>query len=264
MTPLSLSRSRLLLASTAIVFMAGCGTTSTNSASSQAVASTGGMNKLESTYSLDPDDAELSLQLAKSFRQEKRYDDAIAVLMRASVSHPKNGQIYSELGKVLIQRGAPAEALSFLNKAVQLEPKDWAIYSAAGVAYDQMSQHQKAQENYETALFYSPGHPTVLSNLGLSYAMVGDLDSAEATLRKASAHRNATETINLNLALVVGLQGKFDEAERISKRELPPVFAERNIAQLQEMLTQPNRWQDMQDAALTSSENSDDVKSATP
>lgn len=213
---------------------------------------------------LDASEVATALQVSKVFRQEKRYDDAIAVLMRASVSNPDDGDVYAEIGKVLVERGAPNEGLSFLNKAVQSGAEDWSIYSAAGVAYDQMSQHKKAQENYEMALLHAPNEPSVLSNLGLSYAMIGNLNEAEKSLRLASDQRGAGDVVRLNLALIVGLQGKFDEAQAIAQTELPPAFAARNIDHLRAMLTQPNRWQDMRTMQKVSSTSQNDSNGDVP
>jgi Flp pilus assembly protein TadD len=49
------------------------------------------------------------------------------------------------------------------------------------------------------------------------------------------------------LALVVGLQGRFDEAKQIASEDLPPEQVEANLAYLQQMLSQPNTWKQLQD-----------------
>ncbi|TNE36283.1 MAG: hypothetical protein EP347_11520 [Alphaproteobacteria bacterium] len=216
---------------------------------------------------LDASDPAMAVQVSKMFRKDKRFDDALAVLLRSSVINPESGEIYAEMGKVLIERGAPKEGLPFLSKAAAMGVDDWSLYSAAGVAYDELDQHGKAQENYQMALLHKPDEPSVLSNLGLSYAMTGDLDRAEAMLRKANANPSAGEVVRLNLALIVGLQGKFDEAQQIAQADLPPAFAAKNIEQLRAMLTQPDRWQDMravQKASSVTTQGAGDVPSETP
>ncbi|TNE58033.1 MAG: tetratricopeptide repeat protein [Alphaproteobacteria bacterium] len=216
---------------------------------------------------LDASDPAMAVQISKMFRKEKRFDDALAVLLRSSIMNPDSGEIYAEMGKVLIERGAPKEGLPFLSRAASMGVEDWSLFSAAGVAYDELDQHEKAQENYRMALLHKPGEPTVLSNLGISYAMTGDLDQAEVFLRQANAAPTAGEVIRLNLALIVGLQGKFDEAEQIAQTQLPPAFAARNIEQLRAMLTQPDRWRDMravQKASSVTTGEAAEVPSETP
>lgn len=243
--------------------LAGCASTDTTP---QSALTAKDLASGETT--LDASDPAMAVQISKMFRKDKRFDDALAVLLRSSVINPESGEIYAEMGKVLIERGAPKEALPFLSKAVSLGVEDWSIYSAAGVAYDELDQHDEAQKNYQLALLHKPNEPTVLSNLGISYAMTGNLEQAEAMLRQASADPNASEVIRLNLALVVGLQGKFDEAQQITQAELPPAFAARNIEQLRAMLTQPDRWQDMRAvqkaSSTTTNQGAAEVPSETP
>jgi Flp pilus assembly protein TadD len=88
----------------------------------------------------------------------------------------------------------------------------------------------------------------VQNNLGMSYALQGNLTQAEKTLRTALAQPNsATEPhVRQNLALVVGLQGRFDEAKQIASADLPPDQVETNMAYLQDMLSKPNTWAQLQ------------------
>ena len=53
--------------------------------------------------------------------------------------------------------------------------------------------------------------------------------------------------VRQNLALVVGLQGRFDEARKIASEDLPPNEVEANLAYLQQMLSQPNTWKQLQE-----------------
>jgi len=234
----------LLTLTAAIALMAGCASTS-GTPVAQSAASPINSTMLMSQYEQDPENIEVAVGLAKQFRKAKRFDDAIAILMRTSVAHPNNGALNGELGKVLIERGSYPEALIFLGKAAATRSSDWTIYSAAGVAYDQMADHASAQESYRTALQHAPREPSVLNNLGLSYAMAGNLKEAEAALRQAVATNAASQRVRLNLALTVGLQGRFDEAESLVAADLPPEAAQRNISYLRDMLHQPARWQEM-------------------
>jgi len=52
--------------------------------------------------------------------------------------------------------------------------------------------------------------------------------------------------VRQNLALVVGLQGRFDEARSIASKDLPPDEVDANLAYLQQMLSQPNTWAQLQ------------------
>ena len=101
------------------------------------------------------------------------------------------------------------------------------------------------------ALAADPQNLSVMNNLGMSYALEGNLKQAEATLRQADAlPRSKSEPrIRQNLALVVGLQGRFEEASTLAREDLPPEQVEANMAYLQKMLSQPNTWQQISEAA---------------
>ena len=74
------------------------------------------------------------------------------------------------------------------------------------------------------------------------------MPDAEKTLRLAIAGKGAEKLprIRQNLALVVGLQGRFDEARKIASQDLPPDQVDANLAYLQQMLSQPNTWAQLQ------------------
>ncbi len=240
-------RARLLTSIAVTTLIAGCASSPEPGKSQASVTEISRPNATNwaAEYQKDPANPQVAVRFAKELRAGKQYEDALGVLMHATVEHPQNGAVYGELGKILVEMGDFKEALSFLGTAAQLNEDDWTIYSAAGVAYDQIGSFKDAQRSYEQALIYSVNNPTVLSNLGLSYAMSGNLERAESALRRAMAQRNAPDKVQLNLALVVGLQGRFSEAEEIASRSLPTTVAHQNVAHLRQLLSQPSRWQDM-------------------
>ena len=78
--------------------------------------------------------------------------------------------------------------------------------------------------------------------------MTGHFPGAEKMLRELMHTPGAdAPRVRQNLALVVGLQGRFDEARKIASEDLPPDEVEANLAYLQQMLSQPNTWKQLQD-----------------
>jgi Flp pilus assembly protein TadD len=134
------------------------------------------------------------------------------------------------------------QAEDVLARAHLPERPDWRILSAQGAVADQLGDHQRAQGFYEAALRINPGEPTILSNLGLSYALSKRLPEAERALGEASRHPQADKRVRQNLVLVLGLQGRFAEAERVAATDLPPADVAKAMAQLRQMVSQPNSW----------------------
>ena len=107
---------------------------------------------------------------------------------------------------------------------------------------DQLGDHERAREYYNSALKIRPNDPIAMSNLGFSYALSRNLPTAEATLRSAADQPGADMRVRQNLALVLGLQGKFGEAEQVLRRDLSPVDAASNVAEIKRMISQSNTW----------------------
>jgi Flp pilus assembly protein TadD len=194
-------------------------------------------------YRDDPTKLDVALHYAQALRATGQSAQALAVLQRASLVNPRNKLVLGEYGRALAENGDYQQALDVLSRAHTPDQPDWHILSAQGAVLDQMGQHTEAQRYYLTALKMVPNQPTVLSNLGLSYALSHDLPNAEKVLRQAVAQHPADPRVQQNLALVVGLEGHIPEAETIASAGLPPDQAAADVANLRQMLAQPDSLQ---------------------
>jgi Flp pilus assembly protein TadD len=163
-------------------------------------------------------------------------------LQNIILRHPKDMELLGAFGRALMDAGQLKQAEEVLARAHLPERPDWRILSAQGAVADQLGDHQRAQGFYEAALRINPGEPTILSNLGLSYALSKRLPEAERALGEAARHPQADKRVRQNLVLVLGLQGRFAEAERVAATDLPPADVAKAMAQLRQMVSQPNSW----------------------
>lgn len=193
-------------------------------------------------YDRDPTDKQNGLNYASLLRTTGRDDQALAVMRKLVIHHPKDNDILSAYAKALAATGSFKEALGAIQKAQRPERPDWRLLSAQGAILDQLDRSREARLLYRKALDIEPNEPTVLSNLGMSYVLSNDLQAAETYLRKASKQPGSDSVVRQNLALVVGLQGRFEEAEQIASAELPADDARANVAYLRDMLSQQNAW----------------------
>jgi Flp pilus assembly protein TadD len=201
-------------------------------------------------YDSNPDNKIAAMNYARSLRALTQYAQAVAVLQRLAAKYPKDMEVLGAYGKALADAGNLLEAADILARAHTPEHPNWAILSAQGSVADQLGDHAKAQAYYEAALKIVPDQPQVLSNLGLSYALAKHLPQAETTLEKAAAQPKADMRVRQNLALVLALEGKFDEAQTISARDLSPIDAASNVAEIKQMISQSNTWQQIQKADI--------------
>jgi Flp pilus assembly protein TadD len=187
-------------------------------------------------YRADPNNIDVAMRYAQALRAVGMHAQAVAVLEKLSIEHPRDKEVLGAFGRALAEAGDYGQAMQVLERAHTPDQPDWHILSAQGAVLDQMGRHAEAQHYYLTALKIAPEEPSVLSNLGLSYALSKDLKDAEATLRRAAAQHPVDPRVRQNLALVVGLQGRFAEADTIARADLPPDEAAANVAYLRQML----------------------------
>lgn len=197
---------------------------------------------LGSAYASNTNDKGTALQYANVLQMDGRSDQALAVMRKLAISHPKDRDVLAAYGKALAGVGQLEPALDAVRRAQTPEYPDWKLLSAEGAILDQLGQAQEARQLYRKALDQKPNEPSILSNMGMSYLLEGDLKTAETHMRSAAQAPGADSRVRQNLALVVGLQGRFQEAEAIASRELSPEQAQANVAYLRSMLSQQNAW----------------------
>ena len=201
----------------------------------------------ERRYDRDPRDRVAALNYGAALRGLGRHQQAVAILRRAVLTHEGDRDIQAAYAKALTSAGRFDEALQVISQAHSPARPDWQLLSAQGTILDQLGRHGEARRAYAEALQVQPNEPTILSNLGMSYVLEGNLPEAERTLRQAIAINSRVDPrVRGNLALVVGLQGRFDEAMQIAQQDLPQAAAEANIAYLRSMLSEADRWGQMQ------------------
>jgi Flp pilus assembly protein TadD len=193
-------------------------------------------------YDANQGDRTAAFRYARALRALGQNTQAVAVLQNIILRHPKDMELLGAFGRALMDAGQLKQAEEVLARAHLPERPDWRILSAQGAVADQLGDHQRAQGFYEAALKINPGEPTILSNLGLSYALSKRLPEAERSLGEASRHPQADKRVRQNLVLVLGLQGRFAEAERVAATDLPPADVAKAMAQLRQMVSQPNSW----------------------
>ena len=233
--------------------LAGCKTTQPTEASLAAPAGDADRRSAPGwaeRYRADPNDAEAAVKYARRLRADGQRPQALAVLERASLQHPKHRGVLAAYGRALADAGDYERALDVLDQAQPPDAPDWRILSVQGAALDQMGRHEEAQRYYATALRIAPDEPSVLSNLGLSYALSKDLVRAEATLRRAASQSRIDPTVRQNLALVMGLQGGA------AAQGLAALPAQANVAHLRQVLAQQNGWRESADKPPVRAEGS--------
>lgn len=197
---------------------------------------------LANRYKANPRDKATMLAYADALREQGQADQAVAVLEAGTAAYPQDNEIRIGFARALTAAGRFQQALNVVNDAIIPQSPDWRALLVKGAILDQTGHNAQAREVYAQALTIAPDEAAIEGNLGLSYAMSNDLPAAEKHLRRAVTMHGVTSRIWQNLALVVGLQGRFGEARKIYAKVLPPDQVDANMAYVQAMLTQQDRW----------------------
>lgn len=170
--------------------------------------SAGDLQTLARRYDARPGEKAASLAYGTALRSRGQFQQAVAVLQRASIVNVGDREIAAAYGRALGDIGRYDEALRVLGQAHTADRPDWRVLSSQGVIADQMGQHPRAREFYAEALKIAPDHPAILTNLGLSYLLTRDLAKAEELLARASTMPNADPRVTANLAMVRSLRAQ--------------------------------------------------------
>jgi len=243
---------RLLLAGVAALSLAACASprsAGTHAPDLSALSPTdrqSTLSELAARYKSNPGDKNAAIYYAAALRSAGQAEQSVAVIETGMTANKGDLDLRIAYAKALAAAGRFGQALTVIDGAIRPDAPDWNALSVKGAILDQTGHNAEARAAYTQALTIAPTEASLMANLGLSYAMTNELDAAESHLRRAVGMRGANSQVRQNLALVVGLQGRFDDARALFAAELPPDRVEANMAYIRSMLTQQNRWKDIQ------------------
>jgi len=144
--------------------------------------------------------------------QNEKFDDAVALILRAIAVNPKNFHAYCNLGNVYLNLSQYEIAIKNYTTALSLNPLfEEALYSR-GLANQRFRKLEEAKGDYESALRINPNHVGTLTNLGNVFQLQKKYDQAiEAYGKAINLKLPFAEPFN-NRGNLYHEQRKFDEA----------------------------------------------------
>lgn len=173
-----------------------------------------------------PNSSILQGNLAKTFIEEGRIEEAVGLTRRAIASNPRNENAFNTLGAALGKLGKRKEAIEAFNKSIELDPKNAEAYRNLGYIYYEAGDRDKAELYYSKALEIHPGLVAALNGLGLVYATY-DSKKAVAYFEKARQTNPNDPYAYNNIGMLLGGEGKDRESIGYFKKalELDPSYA---------------------------------------
>ncbi len=168
------------------------------------------------------------LNLADTYAQAGRLDEAIATFHRALEIRPTDPYGWNDLGNVLTLAGRADEALSHFERALELKPDFPDALSNYGNALRRVGRSDEAILRYRRALELKPHHAGALNNLGAELAQTGRAAESLALFERALQVKPGDVATVDNLASALRELGRWDDAlaRHHEAIRLKPAFAE--------------------------------------
>lgn len=128
-----------------------------------------------------------SLNLARIYRKQKKFDDAILLLREAVKKEPNFAPIYNEIGLTYFDSGLNDFAINNFKKAIEVEEQKKYPEAATnlGIVYLKQGKLAKAITQFEEAIKMDDKFPGSHYNYGNALIINGFYEKAKAHLKKA-------------------------------------------------------------------------------
>jgi Flp pilus assembly protein TadD len=175
----------------------------------------------QKALTLDPNNRDLQMSLADSYRRSGDSDRAITLYDSLLKQDTKFLPAKEGKGLALMAKGDYQTPAALFDQVLKADRTRWKTLNALGILFSTRRLYNEAGQYFAEALKYQ-SNAGVVNNLGLTQALQRDYDTAIKNLSAAvsladngSADR---KRIELNLALVYATAGKLDEARDIVER----------------------------------------------
>ncbi|HEU0032891.1 MAG TPA: tetratricopeptide repeat protein [Kofleriaceae bacterium] len=140
---------------------------------------------LEQLHKRVADDQEIVLDLVKAYRAQRKFDEAIALLLDlAKVAPSREREVYNQIADIKIESRKDNEAIEWRNKAIAKNPSNPAGYEELAEGYVAMQRYTDAIAAYEKALQLQPRNPKAQFALAQLHVQAGNPGKAAELLRQ--------------------------------------------------------------------------------
>lgn len=170
---------------------------------------------LEPFHTQHPDVYPASLLLVQVYINQKRYDEAQAVLAAqpGEVKQKKGNDILRLQADLYRRQKKMDKALETFKSLLAKDPDNAALVMETGLTYQELGKNAEAERHYRQAIELAPDDPETYNTLGYFYAETGQkLDEALKLVQKAMAMKPDAGNIADSLGWVYYKQGNYRAA----------------------------------------------------
>jgi tetratricopeptide (TPR) repeat protein len=165
----------------------------------------------DAALGIDPHHVKSLMNLARVHIEQKRSDEAIALLTRASGIQPGTGEVHRLLGRAYHVQGKADEAVDAYRHAIDLDGQDAWSMNNLGLILLEQQQAEEALPLLVKAVALRKDTPAFHNNLGMALEHTGRFRAAAAAYQDALTADAAYDRARLNLARVEAVKGFAEE-----------------------------------------------------
>ncbi len=161
------------------------------------------------------DTERIRFQRAEVYEKQKDFDRAESVLKEILKQNPNNAVALNYIGYMLADRGVRLEeALQYVKEALAIDPRNGAYLDSIGWAFFKLNDMQNAEKYLLEADQIVKNDPTIVEHLGDLYYKTGDLEKAQSFWMKSISIGTVEEDIQKVRRKLEMLQEKLKKQKR--------------------------------------------------
>jgi molybdopterin-binding protein len=119
------------------------------------------------------------------FRQEERWDEALAAQMHAVQLRPDLADAHYEIGVIHLHARLAHDALSAFVRALEADPDSPESHYGRGCAHRQLKRYEDSLDAFKEALRLRPDYALAWEEIGIVYGLVRRFDESVAAFQEA-------------------------------------------------------------------------------
>ena len=157
-----------------------------------------------------PADFQLLTQLCNALKCVGQFDKAVEIHESLPLALLNDPEVISNLATTYLESGKIEDAISHLSRAVKRRPQDPQLLFELAIAFEGHRDFEQAIRCDEQVINLAPRHHRALTHLGSCYKYLGDFEKAIAAQTRAVEIAPRHPDANWNLALTELLLGRYE------------------------------------------------------
>ncbi|MEO8704048.1 MAG: HEAT repeat domain-containing protein [Kofleriaceae bacterium] len=180
---------------------------------------------LQDLHKKVPDDQDLVLELVKAYRNTRRFDEAIAILLELAKAVPsREREVFVQIAEIKTDMRKDEEATEWRMKAIAKNPTNPQAYQELAEGYVAMQKFGEAIVAYEKVLKLDPRNAKALFALAQLHIQGGNPTKAAELLRGVLRTANDEEVIGRAAREAIALEEMTDTLGELEKVLSPLSF----------------------------------------